>query len=175
MRNGRPTTSGMSAGATAATAATADKDGPVAPLPGEPAPMKAKAWVPHPANLPALQVQSQWILVAAEATSRDQAPRTAGSAPQCELQLSRNEKSGDEPPLSGLWKGTDETGQQGGHTRPCGANQSAPERKATSAAHPDELKPGIEIRVVSTTQRQEEARREAGTEKFPEQGSPVGV
>jgi hypothetical protein len=29
-RNGRPTTSGMSAGA---TAATADKDGPVAPLP----------------------------------------------------------------------------------------------------------------------------------------------
>jgi hypothetical protein len=34
----------MSAGA---TAATADKDEPVAPLPGEPAPMKAETRVPH--------------------------------------------------------------------------------------------------------------------------------
>jgi hypothetical protein len=133
----------MSAGA---TAATADKDGPVAPLPGEPAPMKAEARVPHPADLLALPVPSQWIREAAEATSRDQAPRTAGSAAQCELQLSGNEKSGDEPPLGGLWEGTHETGQQGGHTRPCGANQSAPERKAASAAHPDELKPGLQIR-----------------------------
>ncbi len=66
-RNGRPTTSGMSAGA---TAATADKDGPVAPLSGEPAPMKAEARVPHPADLLALQVPSQWILEAAAATSR---------------------------------------------------------------------------------------------------------
>ncbi len=65
---------------------------------------------------------------------------------QCELQPSGNEKSGDEPPLGGLWKGTDETGQQGGHTRPCGANQSAPEHEAARAAHPDELKPGLQIR-----------------------------
>jgi hypothetical protein len=52
-RNGRPTMSGMSAGATAATA-----DGPVALLPGEPAPMKAEARLPHPADLLALQVPS---------------------------------------------------------------------------------------------------------------------
>jgi hypothetical protein len=44
VRNGRPTTSGMSAGG---TAATADKDGPVAPLLEEPALMKAGARVPH--------------------------------------------------------------------------------------------------------------------------------
>jgi hypothetical protein len=171
-RNGRPTTSGMSAGA---TAATADKDGPVAPLLGEPAPMKAEARVPHLADLLALQVPSRWILEAAAVTSRDQAQGTAGSVAQCELQPSGKEERGDEPPLGGLWKGTDETGQQGGHTRPCGANQSAPERKATSAAHPDELKLGTNLAAVATTQRQEEARREAGAEKLPERGSPVGV
>jgi hypothetical protein len=94
---------------------------------------------------------------------------------QCELQPSRKEEGGDEPPLGGLWKGTDETGQQGGRTRPCGANQSAPERKATSAAHPDELKPGTNPVAVATTQCQEEARREAGAKKLPERGSPVEV
>ncbi len=62
-RNGRPTTSGMSAGARAATA-----DGPVAPLPGEPTPMKAEVRAPHPAELLALQVPSQWILEAGAAT-----------------------------------------------------------------------------------------------------------
>ncbi len=169
-RNGRPTTSGMSAGATAATA-----DGPVAPLPGESAPMKAEARVPHPADLLALQVPSQWILEAAAATSRDQAEGTAGSVAQWELQPSGKEEGGDEPPLGGLWKGADETGQQGEHTRPCGANQSAKERKATSATHPDELKLGTNPAAVATTQRQEEARREAGAEKLPERGSPVEV
>ncbi len=94
---------------------------------------------------------------------------------QYELQPSGKEESGDEPSLGGLWKGTDETGQQKGHTRPCGANQSAPERKATSAAHPDELKPGTNPAAVATTQRQEEAHREAGTKKLPERGSPVGI
>jgi hypothetical protein len=69
-RNGRPTASGMSAGV---TAATADEDGPVAPLSGETTPMKAEARVPHPAELLALQVPSKWILEAAVATSRDQA------------------------------------------------------------------------------------------------------
>ncbi len=152
--NGRPTTSGMSAGATAATA-----DGPVAPLPGEPAPMKAEARVPHPADLLALQVPSQWILEAAAATSRDQARGTGGSVPQCKLQPSGKEGSGDEPPLSGLWKGTNEMGQQGEHTRPCGANESALERKAKIAAHPDKLKPGTNPAAVATLQRQEEARR----------------
>ncbi len=82
-RNGRPTASGMSAGA---TAATADEDGQVVPLSGETAPMKAEARVPHPAELLALQVPSKWILEAAAATSRDQAQRTAGSVAQCELQ-----------------------------------------------------------------------------------------
>jgi hypothetical protein len=91
------------------TAATADKDGPVVPLPGEPAPMKAEARVPHPADLLVLQVPNQWILEAAAATSRDQAQGTAGSVAQCELQPSGKEESGDEPPLGGLWKGTDET------------------------------------------------------------------
>jgi hypothetical protein len=90
--------------------ATADKVEPVAPLQGEPAPIKAEAWVPHPADLLALQVPSQWILEAAAATSRDQASGTAGSVARCELQLSGNEKSGDEPPLRGLWKGTDDKG-----------------------------------------------------------------
>ncbi len=88
----------------------------MAPLPGEPALMKAEARVPHPSDLLALQVPSQWILEAATATSRDQAQGTAGSVAQCELQLSGKEESGDEPPLGGLWKGTDGTGQQGGHT-----------------------------------------------------------
>jgi hypothetical protein len=90
----------------------------VAPLPGEPAPMKAEAGVPHPADLLALQVPSQWILEAAAATSRDQAQGTAGSVAQCELQPSRKEEGGDEPPLGGLWKGADETGQQGGTLDP---------------------------------------------------------
>jgi hypothetical protein len=147
----------------------------VAPLPGEPAPMKAEARVPHPADLLALQVPSQWILEAVTATSRDHAQGTAGSVAQCKLQPSGKEESEDEPTLGGLWRGTDETGQQGGHTRPCGANQSAPERKATSAAHPDELDPGTNSAAVATTQRQEEACGEAGTEKLPEQGSPVEV
>ncbi len=131
----------------------------MAPLSGEPAPMKAEAWVPHPADLLALQVPSQWILEAAAATSRDLAQGTAGSVAQCELQPSGKEESGDEPPLGGLWKGTDETGQQGGHTRPCGANQSAPERKATSAAHPDELKPGTTRQRDNATTRQRNVKR----------------
>jgi len=133
--------------------------------------MKAEALVPHPADLLALQVPSQWILEAAAATSRDQAPGTAGSVAQCELQPSGKEESGDEPPLGGLWKGTDEKGQQGGHTQPCGANQLAPEHKATSAAHPDELKLGANLAAVVTMQRREEARREAGAENFPQQGT----
>ena len=137
--------------------------------------MKAEARVPHPADLLALQVPSQWILEEPAATSRDQAQGTAGSVAQCELQPSGKEESGDEPPLGGLWRGTDETGQPGRHTPPCGANQSAPERKATSAAHPDELKPGTNPAAVATTQRQEEARREASAEKLPERGSPVEV
>ncbi len=49
------------------------------------------------------------------------------------------------------------------------------ECKATSAAHPDELKPGTNAAAVATTQRQEEARREAGAERLPEWGSPVEV
>ncbi len=167
-RNGRPTTSGMSAGA---TAATADKDGPVAPLSGEPALMKAEARVPHPAELLALQVPSKWILEAAAATSRDQAQGTAGSVAQCELQPSGKEESGDEPPLGGLWRGTDETGQQGRHTRPCGANPSAPERKAASAAHPDELKPGTNPAAVATTQRQEEAAERLAPRNFRSRGA----
>jgi hypothetical protein len=117
--------------------------------------MKAEARVPHPADLLALQVPSQWILEAAADTSRDQAQGTASSVAQCKLQPSGKEESGDEPPLCGLWRGTDETGQQGGH--------------------PDELKPGTSLAAVATTQRQEEARREAGAEKLPERGSPVEV
>jgi hypothetical protein len=97
--------SGMSAGATAATA-----DGPVVPLPGEPTPMEAEMRVPHPAELMALQNPSQWILEAAAATSRDQAQGATGSVARCELQSSREEGSRDEPPLSGPWKGADETG-----------------------------------------------------------------
>jgi hypothetical protein len=137
--------------------------------------VKAEARVPHPADLLALQVPSQWILEAAAATSRDQAQGTAGLVAQYEQQPSGKEEGGDEPPLGGLWKGADETGQQGEHTRPCGANKSAPERKATSAAHPDELKPGTNPAAVATTQRQEEARREAGAEQLPERESPVEV
>jgi len=53
--------------------------------------MKAEAWVPHPAELLALQVPSKWILDAAAATSRDQAQRTAGSVAQCELQTGDKE------------------------------------------------------------------------------------
>ncbi len=81
-RNGRPTASGMSAGA---TAATADEDESAAPLSGGTAPMKAEARVPHPAELLALQVPSKWILEAAAATSGDQAQRTAGTVAQREL------------------------------------------------------------------------------------------
>ncbi len=145
------------------------------PLPGKPVPMKADVRVPHPSELMVLQVPSQWILEAAAATSRDQAQGTTGSVAQYELQPSREEGSGDEPPLGGLWKGADEMGQQGEHTRSCGANKSALEHKATSAAHPDELKPGTNPAVVATTQRQKEARREAGAEQLPEQGNPVEV
>jgi hypothetical protein len=85
-RYGRPSTSGMSAGATAATA-----DGPVAPLPGEPAPMKAEARALHPADLLALQVPSQWIFEVAAASSRDQTQGAAGSVAQYELQPSKKE------------------------------------------------------------------------------------
>ncbi len=169
-RYGRLTTSRMSAGATAATA-----DGPVEPLPGEPAPMKAEARGPHPADLLALQVPSHWILEAAEASSRDQAQGTAGSVAQYKLQPSKKKEGKNEPPLGGLWKGADETGQQGEHTLSCGTNKSAPERKATNAAHPDELKPGTNPAAVATTQRQEEARRKAGAEQLPKRGSPVEV
>jgi hypothetical protein len=94
-RYGRLTMSGMSAGATAATAG-----GPVVPLLGVPAPMKAEARAPHPSQLMALHVPSQWILEAAAATSRDQAQGTAGSVAQYEIQSSREEGSGDEPPLA---------------------------------------------------------------------------
>jgi hypothetical protein len=137
--------------------------------------MKAEVRAPHPAELLVLQVPSQWILEVAAATSRDQAQGTAGSEAQYELQPSRREGSGDEPPLGGLWKGADDAGQQGEHTRPCGANKSAPERKATSAAHPDELKPGTNTVAVATTQSKEEARRKAGAEQLPKRGSPVEV
>jgi hypothetical protein len=137
--------------------------------------MKAEARAPHPSELMALQVPSQWILETAAATSRDQAQGTAGSVAQYELQSSREEGSGDEPPLGGLWKGADETGQQGEHTRPCGANKSAPEHEATSAVHPDELKPGTNPAAVATTHCQEEARRKAGAEQLPKRGSPVEV
>jgi hypothetical protein len=95
-RNGRLTTSGMSAGVTAATA-----EGTVAPLPGEPTPIKAEVRAPHPAELLVLQVPSQWILEAAAATSRDQAQGTAGSVAQYELQPSEREGSRDEPSLGG--------------------------------------------------------------------------
>jgi hypothetical protein len=99
-RYGRLTMSGMSAGATAATA-----DGPMVPLPGEPTPMEAEMRVPHPAELMALQNPSRWILEAAAATSRDQAQGATGSVARYELQSSREEGSRDEPPLGGLWKG----------------------------------------------------------------------
>jgi hypothetical protein len=155
------------------TAAAAD--GPVAPLPGEPTPMKAEVRAPHPAELQVLQVPSQWILEAVTATSRDQTQGTAGSVAQYELQPGKREGSGDEPPLGGLWRGADETGQHGEHNRPCGANKSALEHKVTSAAHPDKLKPGTNPAAVVTTQRQEEARRVAGAEELPERRSPVEV
>jgi hypothetical protein len=114
VRNGRLTTSGMSAGVTAAAA-----DGPVKPLPGEPTPMRAEVRAPHPAELLVLQIPSQWILEAATATLRDQVQGTAGLVAQYELQPSKREGSGDEPPLGGLWRGADETGQQEEHTQPC--------------------------------------------------------
>jgi hypothetical protein len=137
--------------------------------------MKAEVRVPHPSELMALQVPSQWILEAAAASSRDQAQETTGSVARYELQPSGEKGSRDEPLLGGLWKGADETGQQGEHTQPCGANKSAPEHKATSAAHPDELKPGTNPGAVATTQRQEEACRKAGAEGLPKRGSPVEV
>ncbi len=92
-RYGKLTMSGMSAGATAATA-----DGLVVPLPGEPMPIRAEVRAPHPAELLVLQVPSQWILEVGAATSRDQAQGTAGSVAQYELQPSREEGSRDEPP-----------------------------------------------------------------------------
>ncbi len=161
--------SGMSAGGTAAAT-----DGPVAPLTGEAMPIMAEVRAPHPAKLLELQVPSQWILEAGAATSRDQAQGDTGSVAQYELQPGKREGSGDEPPLGGLWSGTDEKGQQGEHNRSCRANKSAPERKAPSAAHPDVL-PGTNPAAVASTQRQKEARREAGAKQLPEQGGPVEV
>ena len=104
--------SGMSAGATAVTA-----EGPVAPLPGEPVPIRAEVRESHLAELLVLQVPSPCILEAWAATSRDQAQGAIGSVARCELKPSREKGSRDEPPLGGLWKGADETGQQEEHTR----------------------------------------------------------
>jgi hypothetical protein len=137
-------------------------------------PTKAEVRAPHPAELLVLQVPSQWILEAGAATSRDQAQGATGSVARCELQSSREEGSRDEPPLGGLWRSTDETEQQGELTRSCGTNKSAPELKATSAAHPDVL-PETNPAAVVKTQRQKEARREAGAKQLPEQGGPVEV
>ncbi len=156
-RYGRLTMSGMSAGATAATT-----DGPVAPLPGEPVLIKAGVRAPHPAELLVLQVPSQCILEAGAATSRDQAQGAIGSVARYELKPSRKKGSRYEPPLGGLWKGADETGQQGGHTRSCAASKSAPECGATSAAHPD-VPLGTNPAAVATTQRQKEAREKVST------------
>jgi hypothetical protein len=104
-------------------------------------------------------------------TSRDQAQGATGSGARYELQPSREKGSRGEPPLGGLWKGADETGQQEEHTRSCAASESAPECGATSAAHPD-VPPGNPA-AVATTQRQKEAREKAATERLPERGSPV--
>ncbi len=160
--------SGMSAGGTAAAA-----DGSVAPLPEEPMPIMAEVRAPRPAELLELQVPSQWILGVGAATSRDQAQGTIGSVARCELKPGGEKGSRDEPLLGGLWKGADETGQQGGHTRSCAAGKSAPECGATSAAHPD-VPPGNPA-AVATTQRQKEAREKAATKRLPERGSHVGV
>ena len=73
-RYGRLSMSGMSAGVTMATT-----DGPVAPLPGGPVPIRAEVRAPHPAELLMLQVPSQCILEAGAATSRDQAHGAIGS------------------------------------------------------------------------------------------------
>ena len=110
---------------------------------------------------------------ATAATSRDQAQGATGSGARYELQPSREKGSRGEPPLGGLWKGADETGQQEEHTRSCAASESAPECGATSAAHPD-VPPGNPA-AVATTQRQKEAREKAAAEQLPERGSPVGV
>jgi hypothetical protein len=59
---------------------------PVAPLPGEPAPMKAEIRVPQPADLLALRIPSQLMLEAAAARSRTQAPGTADSVTQTTAQ-----------------------------------------------------------------------------------------
>ncbi len=159
--------SGMSAGGTAAAT-----DGPVAPLPGEPMPTRAEVRAPHPAELLVSQVPSQWILEAGAATSKDQAQGTTGSVARYELQPSREKGIRGKPPLGGLWKGADETGQQEEHTRSCGAKKSAPERKATSAAHPD-MPPGTNPAAVATTQRQKEARSKAAAEQLPGRGGAL--
>ena len=106
-------------------------------------------------------------------TSRDQAQGATGSGARYELQPSREKGSRGEPPLGGLWKGADETGQQEEHTRSCAASESVPGCGATSAAHPD-VPPGNPA-AVATTQRQKEARSKAATEQLPERGSPVEV
>ena len=151
-RNGRPTASGMSAGA---TAATADKDGPVAPLSGETAPMKAEARVPHPAELLALQVPSKWILEAATATSRDQAQRTAGSVAQCELQ------TGD--------KELPEWGS------PVEVQQTLLQEEAARETGDEELPERGSPVEVQQALHQDEAARETGDEELPERGSPVEI
>jgi hypothetical protein len=136
-RNGRPTASGMSAGA---TEATADEDGPVALLSGEPAPMKAEARVPHPADLLALQIPSKWILEAAAATSRDQAQGTAGSMAQCELQ------AGDE-----------ELPERGS---PVEVQQALHQEEAARETGDEELpEQGSPVEVQQTLQQEEAARR----------------
>ncbi len=108
---------------------------------------------------------------ATAATSRDQAQGATGSGARYELQPSREKGSRGEPPLGGLWKGADETGQQEEHTRSCAASESVPGCGATSAAHPD-VPPGNPA-AVATTQRQKEARSKAAAEQLPERGSPV--
>ncbi len=151
-RNGRPTASGMSAGA---TAATADEDGPVAPLSGETTPIKAEVRVPHPTELLALKVPSKWILEAAAATSRDQAQRTAGSVAQCELQ------TGD--------KELPEWGS------PVEVQQRLLHEEAARKAGDKELPEWGSPVGVQQTLLQEEAARKAGDEELPERGSPVEV
>jgi hypothetical protein len=104
-RYGRLTTSGMSAGATAATA-----DGPMVPLPGEPTPMKAEVWVPHPSELMASQangylrrrqphrgiklkeLQAQWLGTSCSPAGRKEAGMNHPSAAYGKALMKRDNK-----------------------------------------------------------------------------------
>jgi hypothetical protein len=127
----------------------------VAPLSGEPAPMKAEAREPNPADLLALQVPSKWILEAAAATSRDQAQGTAGSVAQCELQ-----------------SGNKELPERGS---PVEVQQALHQEEAAREAGDEELPERGSLVEVQQALHQEEAAREAGDEELPERGSPVEV